>query len=79
MKEKELKVARDNVSTLTQGKFVFDPEHFSNKTVLFDTSNVDEEQIIDRILENIPGDNDNIYLVHEQDTNAFSLRRKDGT
>ena len=50
MKEKELKVARDNVSTLMQGKFVFDPERFSNKTVLFDTSNVDEEQIIDRIL-----------------------------
>ena len=40
MKEKELKLARDNVSALLQGKFVFDPERFLNKTVLFDTSKV---------------------------------------
>ena len=79
MKEKELKVARDNVSTLMQGKFIFDPEHFKNKTVLFDTSKVDEEQIIDRILENISGDNDDIYLVHKPGTNASSLRCEDWT
>ena len=44
MKEKELKVARDNVSALIQGKFVLDPERFLNKTVFFDTSKVDEEK-----------------------------------
>ena len=65
MKEKELKVARENVSAHMQGRFVFNPEVFLNKTVLFDTSKVDEEKIIDRILENIPGDVDNIYLIHE--------------
>ena len=47
--------------------------------MLFDTSKIDEEKIIDRILENIPGDNDGIYLIHEPGTNAFSLRREDGT
>ena len=47
--------------------------------MLFDTSKVDEEQMIDRILENIPGDNDDICLVHESGTNAFSLRSEDGT
>ena len=35
MKEKELKIARDNVSTLMQGKFIFNPELFLNKKVLF--------------------------------------------
>ena len=35
MKEKELKIARDNVSALMQEKFVFNPERFLNKTVLF--------------------------------------------
>ena len=79
MKEKELKLARDNISALLQGKFVYDPERFLNKTVLFDTSKVQKEQIVDRILENIPGGNNNIYLVHEPGTNAFSLKCEDGT
>ena len=62
MREKELKEASENVPALMSGKFVFDPEIFLNKTVLFDTSKTDEENIIGRILENIPGDNDDIYL-----------------
>ena len=32
-----------------------------------------------RILEHIPADNDDIYLIHKPGTNAFSLRREDGT
>ena len=47
--------------------------------MLFDPSKVDEEKIIDRILENIPGDVNDIYLIHEPGTNAFSLRHEDGT
>ena len=62
MREKELKIPRENVPVIMSGKFVFDPEIFLNKTVLFDTSKTDEEKIIGRILENISGDNDDIYL-----------------
>ena len=62
MREKELKIPRENVPAIMSGKFVFDPEIFLNKTVLFDTSKTDEEKIIGRILENIPGDIDDIYL-----------------
>ena len=62
MREKELKIAGENVSALMRGKFVFDPEVFSNKAVLFDTSKTNEEKIIDRILENIPGDNDDMHF-----------------
>ena len=79
MREKELKIARGNVSSLMHGKFVFDPDVFLSKTVLFGTSKIDEEKIIDRILENIPGDNDDIYLIHEPATNTFSLKHEDGT
>ena len=79
MKEKELKIARNNVSTLMQGKCIFNPERFLNKTVIFDTSKADEEQITDRILENISGNNDDIFLTHELGTNSFSLRHEDGT
>ena len=79
MKEKELKAARQNVSALKQGRFVFNLEVFLNKTVLFDTSKVGEKKIIDRILENIPGDVDDIYFIQEPGTNAFSSRREDET
>ena len=79
MREKELKIARENVSALMRGKFVFVFEVFLNKTVVFDTSKIDEEKIIDRILEYIPDDNDNSYLIHEPGTNAFPLRREHGT
>ena len=74
-----MKIARKDVSALMRGKFAFDPEVFLNKTVLFDTSKIDDKKIIDRLLENIHGDNDDIYLFHEPGRNAFSLRRKDGT
>ena len=76
MREKEVKIATENVSALMRGKFIFDPEVFLNKTVLFGTSKIDEKI---KILENIPGDNDDIYLIHEPGTSVFSLRREDGT
>ena len=77
MREKELKIARENVSVLMGGKFVFDPEVFLNKTVLFDTSKVSEEKIVDKILESLPADNNSIYLTHKPGRNSFSLRRED--
>ena len=78
LKEKELQVARDNVSALVEGKFSFSPEKFLNKTVLFNVSKVIQKKIIDKIIENLPADNDELYVVHEPGTNAFSLRREDG-
>ena len=78
MRDKELKIAGENVSALMRGKFVFEPEVFLNKTVLLDTSKVSEEKIVDKILESLPADNNDIYLIHEPCTNSFSLRREDG-
>ena len=72
-------MARDNVFALMDGQFDFSPEQFLNKTVLFDISKVNEGKIINRIIENLPKDNDELYIVHEPDTNAFSLRHEDGT
>ena len=78
MKNKELQIARDNVSALMSGKFSFSPEILLNKTILFDVSRVDEEKIMDKIIENLPSTNDDFYIIHEPGTNSFSLRREDG-
>ena len=78
IKNKELQVARDNVLALVQGKFSFSPEKFLNKTTLFDVLKVNEEQIMNKTIENLLTDNDEFYIVHEPGTNSFSLRREDG-
>ena len=78
MKNKELQIARDNVSALMAGKFSFSPEILLNKTILFDVSRVDEEKIMDKIIENLPFTNDDFYIIHEPGANSFSLRRGDG-
>ena len=68
----------DNISALMEGKFSFDPKKILNKTILFDTSRVDEELIMDRIIESLCSDNDELYIINEPETNSFSVRRKDG-
>ena len=73
MRNKELQIARDNVSALMAGKFSFSPEKFLNKTILFD-----EEKIMDKIIKNLPSTNNDFYIIHEPGRNSFSLRREDG-
>ena len=78
MREKELKVAGENVSALMRRKFVFNSEVFLNKTVLFDTFKVSKKKIVGKILERNPADNNDIYLIQEPGTNSFPLRREGG-
>ena len=65
LKEKELQIARDNLTALMEGKFNFSPEKILNKTILFDVSKINQERIIDKIIENLPADNDELYIAHE--------------
>ena len=78
LKEKELQIARDNVTALMEGKFNFSPEKILNKTILFDVSIINEERIIDKTIENLPADNDELYIAHESGSNSFSLKREGG-
>ena len=75
MKNKELQIARDNVSTLMNGKFSFDPKKKKlNKTLLFDTKNIDENIIMDRIIGALPPTNDEFYIEHPICSNSFTLK-----
>ena len=78
MKEKELQIARNNVLALLEGKSDFSAKKVLNKTLFFDTSRVKAELIMDKVIENLPGENDEIYIVHKPGTKSFFLRKEDG-
>ena len=82
MKNKVLQIARDNDSALMEGKFSYRAEKILHKPILFDTSRVDEESIMDKIIENLLSTNDEFYMIMNWEqthgTNSFSLRHEDG-
>ena len=67
IKNKEAQIARDNVFALINDKFTFDPKKILNKTLLFGTSKIDEELIMDKIIQALPPDNDDFYIEHPED------------
>ena len=74
MKNKEGKIARDNVSKLMGSEFDFNLRKVLNKTLLFDTKKIDEEIIIDRIIEALPPTHDEFYIEHPVGSYAFILK-----
>ena len=63
---------------LMEGKFHFSPEKILNETILFDVSKINKERMIDKIIENISADNEELYIAQEAGSNSFSLKREDG-
>ena len=78
MKRNVSQIAVENEKTLLKGKFNFSPKKILNKTILFDTSPIDEEKVMDKILEDFPADSNELYVLHEPRTNAFTLKHEDG-
>ena len=77
MRNREQQIARENVSALMNGKLNFDPNKIFNKTLLFDTTKIDEKIIMDMIIRALPADNDNFYIEHPIGSNSFTLKRED--
>ena len=77
MKMEALQIAAENAETLLKGKFNFSPQKILNKTMLFDTSRINEEKVMDKFLEALPVNKDELYILHEPGTNAFTLKRED--
>ena len=63
---KQIQAANENSINLLLGKFDFDPRKSLNETLIFDTSVLDEEIIIDRIIDAI---NDKYWIEHKPGTN----------
>ena len=67
-----------NATLPLNNKSDFSPKKILNKALLFDTSRVDDEIIMDKIINALPKDNDDYYNEHSTDSNYFILRREDG-
>ena len=70
----QIGVANENTENLMPREFNVDPKRILNKTLISDTSVVDEEMIIDRIIDAINDPfNDKYWIEHKPGTNYFTL------
>lgn len=60
MKRKTQQIPAENVVTLLKVMFNFSTKNILSKTILFDTSRIDEEKVLSKILEALPADNDKL-------------------
>ena len=79
MKDKEGQIGRENVSRLMRAEFDFDPKKSIKQNTDFDTTKINEEIIMDKIIEAL-GDkrNDEFYIEHPVCSKYFTLKREDG-
>ena len=63
---------------MIRGEFDFSLKNVLNKTLVFDTSKINEEVITDKIIELINDPlNDEYYIDHLSGINSFTLKRED--
>ena len=76
----QIKAANENTENLMVGNFNFDPKTILNKRYnIFDTTIIDKEIIIDRIIDAINDPyNDKYWIEHKPGTNYFTLRLENG-
>ena len=76
----QIKAANENTENLMVGNFNFDPKTILNKRYnIFDTTIIDKEIIIDRIIDAINDPyNDKYWIEREPGTNYFTLRLENG-
>ena len=75
----QIRAANQNTGNLMVGEFNFDPKEILNKKPIFDSTIIDEEIIIDRIIDAINDlFNYKYWIEHKPGTNYFVLRIEDG-
>ena len=77
--DKKSQISRENVSKLMRVEFDFNPKKILNKTLIFDTTKINEEIIMDKITEALNDKTNNeFYIEHPFGSNYFTLKREDG-
>lgn len=76
---KKAQIAKNNVSKLMHGELVFSIKNILCKTSLPDTSKINKEIIMDKIIESLNDPlNDKYYMDHPDGTNSLTLKQEDG-
>ena len=79
MKNKVGQLSRDKVSKLMRGELDFNFKKILNKTLIFDTTKITEEIIVDKITEALNDEaNDKFYIEYPFGSNYFNLKWEDG-
>ena len=71
LKETESQIARDNATVPIEGNFIFSSEKILSKTIVFDISKIKAEKAIDKIIENLPANNEELGIVLKLGSNYF--------
>ena len=77
----QIQTSLHNTSLLMLGEFNYSPKQILNKKLIFDTTIIDEETIMDKIIEALDDlslENDKYWIPHEPGSNFFMLRLEDG-
>ena len=75
----QIRASNENTENLMLGEFNFDPKEILHKKLIFDTTIIDEEMIIHRIIDAINDPfNDKYWIEHKPGTNYFTLRLENG-
>ena len=75
----QIKAANKNTKNLMLGNFNFDPKVILNKRLIFDTTIIDKETIIYRIIDATGNPyNDECWIKHKPGTNYFTPRLENG-
>ena len=75
----EIRASNENTENLMLGEFNFDPKEILHQKLIFDTTIIDEEMIIHRIIDAINDPfNDKYWIEHKPGTNYFTLRLENG-
>ena len=76
---RQIEIGADNTNKFMLAEFNFSSKNILNKTLIFDTSKIDQEIIMDRITDAINDkNNDEFYIKHQPGSNYFALRKENG-
>ena len=73
----QIEASLDNTSLLMLGEFNFSSKQILNKKLIVDTTIIDEETIMDKIIKALDDpciENDKYWIEHDAESNYFTLR-----
>ena len=68
------KIAEGHSATL-RNNFIFNPKNYVNKSLVFNLKKTSEKKILDKIIQNLPWDNDKYWIERREGLNMFMIKQ----